>query len=77
MQKLFKALSRSKKKNFDEGAGVAAAALAGGLLTYGLYKRNQYKKDAEKRDEKTNFGIIQKNTDAKNKLLKDAGMGGS
>ena len=67
----------TQKKNFDEGAGVAAAALAGGLLTYGLYKRNQYKKDAEKRDEKTNFGIIQKNTDAKNKLLKDAGMGGS
>ena len=66
-----------QKKNFDEGAGVAAAALAGGLLTYGLYKRNQYKKDAEKRDEKTNFGIIQKNTDAKNKLLKDAGMGGN
>ena len=42
-----------------------------------MYKANQYKKDAEKRDEKTNFGIIQKNTDAKNKLLKDAGMGGS
>ena len=66
-----------QKKNFDEGAGVAAAALAGGLLTYGLYKRNQYKKDAEKRDEKTNFGKIQKATDAKNKLLKDAGMGGN
>ena len=66
-----------QKKNFDEGAGVAAAALATGLLTYGLYKRNQYKKDAEKRDEKTNFGKIQKATDAKNKLLKDAGMGGS
>jgi len=64
----------AQKKNFDEGAGVAAAALAGGLLTYGLYKRNQYKKDAEKRDEKTNFGKIQKATDAKNKLLKDAGM---
>ena len=63
-----------QKKNFDEGAGVAAAALAGGLLTYGLYKRNQYKKDAEKRDEKTNFGKIQKATDAKNKALKDAGM---
>ena len=66
-----------QKKNFDEGAGVAAAALAGGLLTYGLYKRNQYKKDAENRDEKTNFGKIQKATDAKNKLLKDAGMGGN
>lgn len=66
-----------QKKNFDEGAGVAAAALAGGLLTYGLYKRNQYKKDAEKRDEKTNFGKIQKATDAKNKMLRDAGMGGN
>ena len=64
----------AQKKNFDEGAGVAAAALAGGLLTYGLYKRNQYKKDAEKRDEKTNFGKIQKATDAKNKMLKDAGI---
>ena len=60
-----------QKKNFDEGAGVAAAALAGGLLTYGLYKRNQYKKDAEKRDEKTNFGKIQKATDEKNKILKN------
>ena len=66
-----------QKKNFDEGAGVAAAALAGGLLTYGLYKRNQYKKDAEKRDEKTNFGKIQKATDANNKMLRDAGMGGN
>ena len=66
-----------QKKNFDEGAGVAAAALAGGLLTYGLYKRNQYKKDAEKRDEKTNFGKIQKATDAKNKMLRDAGMSGN
>ena len=66
-----------QKKNFDEGAGVAAAALAGGLLTYGLYKRNQYKKDAENRDEKTNFGKIQKATDEKNKLLKSAGMGGN
>ena len=27
--------------------------------------------------EKTNFGKIQKATDAKNKLLKDAGMGGN
>ena len=66
-----------QKKNFDEGAGVAAAALATGLLTYGLYKRNQYKKDAENRDEKTNFGKIQKATDAKNKMLRDAGMGGN
>lgn len=64
----------AQKKNFDEGAGVAAAVLGTGLLTYGLYKANQYKKDAEKRDEKTNFGKIQKATDAKNKLLKDAGM---
>ena len=68
---------RGSKKNFDEGAGAAAAALATGLLTYGLYKRNQYKKDAEKRDEKTNFGKIQKTTDAKNKMLRDAGMGGN
>ena len=42
-----------------------------------MYKANQYKKDAEKRDEKTNFGKIQKATDAKNKMLKDAGMGGN
>ena len=77
MQKQFKALQRLKKKNFDEGAGVAAAVLGTGLLTYGLYKANQYKKDAEKRDEKTNFGKIQKATDAKNKMLRDAGMGGN
>ena len=42
-----------------------------------MYKANQYKKDAEKRDEKTNFGKIQKVTDAKNKMLKDTGMGGN
>ena len=60
-----------QKKNFDEGAGLAAAALATAGTVYGLYKANQYKKDAEKRDKNTNFGKIQTATDKKNEILKN------
>ena len=71
-------LSEAELKELSEGMGAAllGGALATGLTLKGLQMRNKMKNDAKKRDTKTTAGKIQSATDAKNKALSDAGMGG-
>ena len=71
-------LSEDELNKISEGMGAAlvGGALATGMALKGLQMRNKMKNDAKKRDMNTPAGKIQSATDAKNKMLKDAGMGG-
>ena len=71
-------LSEDELNKISEGMGAAlmGGALATGMALKGLQMRNKMKNDAKKRDMNTPAGKIQSTTDAKNKMLKDAGMGG-
>ena len=76
-----KIMANMTKEEFDEisegmGAALLGGALATGLTLKGLQMRNKMKNDAKKRDTNTTAGKIQSATDAKNKALRDAGMGG-
>ena len=76
-----KIMANMTKEEFDEvsegvGAALVGGALATGMALKGLQMRNKMKNDAKKRDMNTPAGKIQSATDAKNKMLKDAGMGG-
>ena len=76
-----KIMANMTKEEFDEvsegvGAALLGGALATGLAIKGVQMRNKMKNDAKKRDTNTNVGKIQAATDAKNKALRDAGMGG-
>ena len=63
-------------QNEGVGAALLGGALATGLTLKGIQMRNKMKNDAKKRDTNTTAGKIQSATDAKNKALRDAGMGG-
>ena len=71
-------LSEDELNKISEGIGAAllGGALATGVAMKGLQMRNKMKNDAKKRDMNTTGGKIQAATDAKNKALQDAGMGG-
>ena len=71
-------LSEDELNKISEGMGAAllGGGLAAGLAIKGMQMRNKMKNDAKKRDTNTTAGKIQAATDAKNKALQDAGMGG-
>ena len=76
--KIMANLTEDELNKISEGMGAAlvGGALATGLAIKGMQMRNKMKNDAKKRDMNTPAGKIQSATDAKNKMLKDAGMGG-
>ena len=71
-------MSEEELNEISEGVGAAllGGGLAAGLAIKGMQMRNKMKNDAKKRDTNTTAGKIQSATDAKNKALRDAGMGG-